>query len=593
MSSVSGSPADRPVPLRTELIAPLRRQPRVVGQLALWSMVEAVPGFAAGRLVAASVDSGFGAGRPMAGMAYLALLGTAVFLGAWATRQVYPRLAALVEPLRDELVRRVVTGGLHTVEALPGRPDTSGVARLTHQVEIVREAYAGITMVVRRFVFTVGGALLGMCFLEPVVLAVVLPPLVAAAGLLALMLRRTTDGQRELLLADEHLAAMAGTVIAGLRDVTAAGAERWTGDRLEAAVRRQADAAQRIARLTANRTMVLAVGGWLPLVLLLSSASWLTGQGVTAGALLGSVTYIMQGLQPALQTLVQGLGGSGVRLAVTLRRILESTPAVQAPAAGAVEGPHQPAGPRGGTGLGRGVELNQVTFAYGPGAEPVVRDLDLVIEAGDHLVVVGPSGIGKSTFAGLIAGLLRPTSGEVRFDGRPLPDLAAALVHRRVLIPQEAYVFSGTLAENLTYLNPAASSDEWEVAVAAIGLERLVERLGGYRATVPADALSAGERQQIALARAYLSPAELVILDEATCHLDPVSEARAEEAFIRRPGTLVIIAHRMSSALRARRVLVMDGTDATVGNHEELLARSGLYRDLAGHWQRPAGAGAL
>ncbi|GHF27532.1 ABC transporter ATP-binding protein [Kitasatospora xanthocidica] len=569
------------VSLRTELLAPLRRRPRVVAQLALWSAVEALPGFAAGRLVAGSVDAGFGAGRPGVGMVHLALLGVAVFVGAWATRQVYPRLAALVEPLRDDLVRRVVTGGLRSARTAPGRPDTAGVARLTQQVEIVREAYAGMTMVVRRFVFSVGGALLGMCFLEPLVLVVVLPPLLAAAGLLALMLRGTTGAQRELLLADERLAAEAGAVIGGLRDVTAAGAERWTGDRLAAAVERQALAARRVARLTANRTLVLAVGGWLPLVLLLSTASWLTGHGVTAGALLGSVTYVMQGLQPALQTLVQGLGGSGVRLAVTLRRIMESTP--PEPAARAAGPAPRAPGPYG-------VELSGVSFAYGPGAEPVVRDLDLTIGPGEHLVVVGPSGIGKSTLAGLIAGLLRPTGGEVRLGGRPLPADPVELARHRVLIPQEAYVFTGTLDENLRYLAPDAGPEEVDRAVAAIGLERLVERLGGYRARIAPDALSAGERQQIALARAYLSPAGLVVLDEATCHLDPAAEARAEEAFLRRPGSLLVVAHRMSSALRADRVLVMDGTDAVAGSHEELLARSGLYRDLTGHWRRPAGA---
>ncbi|MFI2607402.1 ATP-binding cassette domain-containing protein [Kitasatospora sp. NPDC018619] len=605
-------PAAPKVPLRAELLAPLRHRPRVVAQLALWSTVEALPGFAAGRLVAGSVDDGFGAGRPAVGMLHLALLGLAVFLGAWASRQVYPRLAALVEPLRDDLVGRVVAGGLRAAQASPGRPDTAGVARLTQQVEIVREAYAGIAMVVRRFVFSVGGALLGMCFLEPLVLAVVLPPLLAAAGLLALMLRRTVDGQRELLLADENLAAEAGTVLGGLRDVTAAGAERWTGDRLSAAVERQAVAARRVARLTANRTLVLAVGGWLPLVLLLSAASWLAGRGVTSGALLGSVTYLMQGLQPALQTLVQGLGGSGVRLAVTLRRILESTPSgavtAESTPSGAVPVGRTPPGPvalrgaataersgpapraSGPCGAGPGVELSRVTFAYGPGAEPVVRDLDLVIGPGEHLVVVGPSGIGKSTLAGLVAGLHRPTAGEVRLGGRPLPDDPAELARHRVLIPQEAYVFTGTLAENLGYLDPGAGPGDLDRAVAAVGLERLVDRLGGYRAEVVPAALSAGERQQIALARAYLSPAGLAILDEATCHLDPVAEARAEEAFIDRPGSLLVIAHRMSSALRADRVLVMDGTDAVVGGHGELLAKSGLYRDLTGHWRSPTGA---
>src|SRR5439155_12445831 len=97
----------------------------------------------------------------------------------------------------------------------------------------------------------------------------------------------------------------------------------------------------------------------------------------------------------------------------------------------------------------------------------------------------------------------------------------------------------------------------------------------------------AGERQLIALVRAYLSPAPLVILDEATCHLDPTAERRAEEAFAARPGTVIVIAHRVSSALRARHVLVLDGTHAMAGDHPTLLAASPLYRDLLGHWTVP------
>ena len=110
-------------------------------------------------------------------------------------------------------------------------------------------------------------------------------------------------------------------------------------------------------------------------------------------------------------------------------------------------------------------------------------------------------------------------------------------------------------------------------------------RLGGYRAHLVPAALSAGERQLIALARAHLSPARLAILDEATSHLDPAAAARAESALAARPGTLIVIAHRMSSALRAQQVLVLDGSCARIGDHATLLTTSPLYRDLVGHWQ--------
>jgi ATP-binding cassette subfamily C protein len=215
----------------------------------------------------------------------------------------------------------------------------------------------------------------------------------------------------------------------------------------------------------------------------------------------------------------------------------------------------------------------------------VLSGLDLVVPDGDHLVVVGPSGVGKSTLGAVAAGLLEPQAGVVRLGGVPLHAWTDAdLVRSRVLIPQEAYVFTGTVAENLTYLNPDATPHQIAVAVDAVGAGPLVVRLGGYRATVAPAMLSAGERQLLTLARAYLSPAELVMLDEATCHLDPAADRRVERAFAARPGALVVMAHRISSALRARRVLVLDGNRPRLGTHDELLRTSAQYRDLVGHW---------
>ncbi|MEV0198196.1 ATP-binding cassette domain-containing protein [Nonomuraea sp. NPDC050691] len=205
--------------------------------------------------------------------------------------------------------------------------------------------------------------------------------------------------------------------------------------------------------------------------------------------------------------------------------------------------------------------------------------LDLSVPEGEHLAVVGPSGAGKSTLAALVSGLLRPDAGEALIGGVPA---ASADPSARVLIPQEAYVFRGTLRENLTYLTPEGDLDR---AVAALGAEELVEAAGGYDAPLDAAALSAGQRQLVALARAYLSPARLVILDEATSCLDPAAEARVERAFARRGGTLVVVAHRITSARRAGRVLLMDGPDVRTGTHDELVRTAPLYADLVGHWQ--------
>lgn len=231
--------------------------------------------------------------------------------------------------------------------------------------------------------------------------------------------------------------------------------------------------------------------------------------------------------------------------------------------------------------------LRGVTFAYGGRADPVLTGVDLTVPAGGHLAVVGPSGTGKSTLAALAAGLLAPGAGDVLLCGEPVTGRRAAdLARLRVLIPQEAYVFSGTVAANLGYLRPDPVPEKELLAAAdAVGADGLVARLGGPDGRVAPGRLSAGERQLLALARAYLAPAPVVLLDEATCHLDPAAEARAEHAFAARPGgTLVVIAHRLSSARRADRVLVLDGDRHFSGGHRDVLARSALYRDLAGSW---------
>ncbi|MFC8142961.1 ATP-binding cassette domain-containing protein [Streptomyces paradoxus] len=597
------------------LVAPLRARPQRLLALLAWSLVEAVPALLAGQLVARAVDHGFAAGRPLTGLAWLALMGLGVFAGAWGTRQAYPLLAAVVEPFRDDLVRTVAEGSLR--QAVAGRAvDASGVSRLTIQVEMVREAYAGVLMVVRGFLLTVGGALLGMVFLAPLILLLVVPPLLAGLGLFLVLLRRMAGAQRDAIIADERVAEAAGAASAAGRDIVACGAEDGVRAELVAHIEAQATAARRLAALLPARVLCLAVAGWLPLLLLLVAAPGLRAGGLSAGAVLGAATYVTGGLQPAVRSLIQGLGGSGLRLVVALRRIHEAYPRERGAVGEGVGtvgtvgtdrtdgmdgtgetvgtvGRQVSGGPRT-AGSSYGVELTAVTFAYGPRADPVFRDLDLTLPEGGHLAVVGPSGIGKSTLAGLIGGTLEPDRGLVRLGGRPPAALPPAdLSALRVLVPQEAYVFSGALVENLRYLRPEASeasdasdaSDEEVVAaVDAVGAGPLVSRLGGIGAVIDPAALSSGERQQIALVRAYLSPAPVVLLDEATCHLDPAAEARAEEAFARRPGTLLVIAHRISSALRARQVLVLDGDRVVSGTHGEVLERSELYRDLVGHW---------
>ncbi|MBC7268254.1 MAG: ABC transporter ATP-binding protein [Streptomyces sp.] len=590
----------------------LARRKGTLARLALWSLAESGQAFLVGYGVAHAVDQGFLAGDSRRGLLWLGVAAIGVLLGAPMIRGVFTGLADLTEPLRDGLVRRAVGRSLAQALARPGEADRAAVSRLTNQVEIARDSFAGLVLTLRSFAFTAVGALVGLLSLHPALLVVVLPPLTAGLALFLVTLRPMAAAQRRALAADEELGDHAVRTRAALRDLTACGtgpeAARQATELVDAAAR----TSRALARWAAVRTAALGVSGQLPVLALLLAVPWLRDRGVTAGALLGAFTYLVQSLLPALHTLMTALATAGARLLVVLDRI--ATPPAQGGAgrtsglpagtAAAAERPgaapvpgRSTAGSSSAAGWATGpaaVELRGVTLSYGGRAEPVLDSLDLLVAPGERLAVVGPSGIGKSTLTRLVAGTLPPSGGEVRVAGRPVTGLSAAeLAGVRVLVPQEAYVFTGTMGENLTYLRPDAARPDVEAAVRAFGLRPLLDRLGGLDAPVRPDVLSPGERQLVALARACLSPAPLLLLDEATCHLDPASEARAEEALGRRPGTLLVVAHRLSSAVRADRVLVLDGARAECGTHSEMLDRSRLYRDLMGYWNdRPRGPAA-
>lgn len=532
-----------------------------------WSIPEALPTAVLGVAVARALDTGFLAGRPDLGLFWLASIAAACVVSAAGSRQVLRGLGELVEPMRDDLVRRVVGGALR--QGIAGGERDATVARLTRQIEVVRDSFAGLLLTARGFAVTIAAVMIGLLSLAPVIALLIVPPFLLGLGCFAAMQGLAARRQRASIHADEKLAIVATSVLAGAKDMIACGARRHAASMAGRHIAEQAGTERALARVAALRTICFAIGGWLPLLVLLSAGPWLARRGLTGGEILGGLMYVLLGLQPALNRIMGGVGSSGLRYVITLGRLLDSERA-EPPIRRTV----RPL-------AGRQLELRRVTFAYGPYSEPVLRDLDLIVGEGEHLAVVGPSGIGKSTLAALLCGLLAPGSGQVLAGGRPVTSLAPGqLAGIRVLIPQEAYVFTSSLRDNLAYLRPGAPDTAVMTAVAAVGAVELVSRRGGLDATVEPGRLSAGERQLIALVRAYLSPAPIAVLDEATCHLDPAAEAVAEQAFARRPGSLVVIAHRLSSARRARHILVLDGHHAEMGDHRALMVSSALYRRL-------------
>ncbi|MEV7283395.1 ATP-binding cassette domain-containing protein [Streptomyces sp. NPDC093252] len=568
----------------------LRARRGALVRLGGWSLLEAGQTFTGGYAVARALDDGFLTADPATGLLWLALAALALIPAFLATRGVFARLADLVEPLRDGLVRRAVRRALG--EGGTGGPATAAraLAQVTQQSETARDGWAGLVLAARGFVFTAAGALAGLAALAPGLLLAVLPPLLLGAALFLATLAPMGARQRACLDLDEEYAAHLGQTAGGLRDIAAAGAAGPTARRAADLTARQTRAARALARWSAARVVALAVAERLPPLTLLAAAPWLTRSGVTTGELLGAFTYLTASLAPALNALLTAVGAAGGRLIVVLDRF--TPPAPELPPPPAPEPPPPPAPEllpppiprRSPSPAPLHAELRGVTFAYGPRARPVLDRLDLLLRPGDHLAVVGPSGSGKSTLAAVLAGVLAPTAGEVRWQDRPAPALAHRAPALRTLLPQQPYVLTGTLRDNLRYLRPAAPPADIAAAVTAIGLEALVDRLGGLDTPFDPRRLSRGEGQLVALARAHVATAPLLILDEATSHLDPPAEARAEQALAARADTLVVIAHRLTSARRAPRVLVLDGEHTDLGTPGDLLTRSPLFRELAGHW---------
>jgi ATP-binding cassette subfamily B protein len=234
--------------------------------------------------------------------------------------------------------------------------------------------------------------------------------------------------------------------------------------------------------------------------------------------------------------------------------------------------------------------FDHVTFGYDP-ATPVIEDVSLTIRAGETVAFVGQTGAGKSTLAKLITRFYDPAQGRVLIDGHDLRDVTLDSLRRQLgVVPQEAFLFAGTLRYNIAFANPDASDAEvWE-AVRAVGLADVVERMpDGLDTEVHerGQSLSSGERQLIALARAFLAHPRVLVLDEATSNLDLLSEAKIEAALdvLLEARTAVLIAHRLTTAMKADRIIVVDdGRIVESGPHEELVARGGRYAGMYATW---------
>jgi len=236
------------------------------------------------------------------------------------------------------------------------------------------------------------------------------------------------------------------------------------------------------------------------------------------------------------------------------------------------------------------IKLQNVSFAYNS-AEPVLKNVSLHIEAGHSISFVGPTGAGKSTLAKLIARFYDPDSGQVLIDNMDLKDISIESLHRQLgVVPQEPFLFHGTIKENIRFSRPDATDDEILSACQAVGINDMIDRLPLGLDTPcheRGSSLSSGERQLLALARAFLSKPRVLILDEATSNVDQQSESKIEHALdtLLEGRTAIIIAHRLATAMRADIIAVINHQGIMeIGTHEALLEKDGYYADMYQTW---------
>jgi ATP-binding cassette subfamily B protein len=473
---------------------------------------------------------------------------------------------------------------IHDLSMLTQNTERRGsmVSRVTSDVDTISQfvQFGGIILVLSLGQIAVATAL--MFYYSPLLTGVVwlcFVPLLFVIKRFQAIVGRAYTIVRERV--GDLLAAVSESVV-GAATIRAYGVEERTAHRIDGAIEahRSASIRAQVRSVVAFSSGQLVAGLTLAVVLVVGTIQAAAGH-LTLGQLLAFLFLVNLFTQPVQQ-------------ATEILNELQNAVAGWRRVIGVIDTPADVADPGDdGQVLPRGpiaVDFDGVSFAY-PGADTVLHDVSLAIGPRSRVAIVGETGSGKSTLAKLLTRLMDPSEGTVRIDGVDLRDVRfSSLRERVVLVPQEGFLFDATLRENVRFGRPDATDEDVTLALTELGLDAWLAGLPQGLATEVGqrgESLSAGERQLVALARAYLADPDLLVLDEATSAVDPSTEVRLQRALegLTRGRTSIAIAHRLSTAEAADEVIVVDrGRIVERGPHRDLVQQGGVYAALHASW---------